>query len=27
MTIFRMHDGRIIPVAIVKGGVTSPFNP
>jgi branched-chain amino acid transport system substrate-binding protein len=25
MTIFRMHDGRIVPVAIVKGGVTSPF--
>jgi branched-chain amino acid transport system substrate-binding protein len=27
MTIFRMHAGKIIPVAIVKGGVTSPFNP
>jgi len=27
MTIFRMHGGKIVPVAIVKGGVTSPFNP
>jgi branched-chain amino acid transport system substrate-binding protein len=27
MTIFRMHDGKIVPVAIVKGGVTSPFTP
>src|SRR5450432_3014238 len=27
MTIFRMHAGKIIPVAIVKGGVTSPLNP
>jgi branched-chain amino acid transport system substrate-binding protein len=27
MTIFRMHGGKIIPVAIVKGGVTSPLNP
>jgi len=27
MTIFRMHDGKIVPVAIVKGGVTTPFPP
>ena len=27
MTIFRMRSGKIVPVAIVKGGVTSPFNP
>ncbi|MGZ5651789.1 MAG: branched-chain amino acid ABC transporter substrate-binding protein [Usitatibacter sp.] len=27
MTIFRMHSGKIVPVAIVKGGVTSPFTP
>ncbi|HEY4999760.1 MAG TPA: branched-chain amino acid ABC transporter substrate-binding protein, partial [Usitatibacter sp.] len=27
MTIFRMHDGKIVPVAIVKGGVTLPFTP
>jgi branched-chain amino acid transport system substrate-binding protein len=27
MTIFRMHAGKIVPVAIVKGGVTSPFTP
>jgi branched-chain amino acid transport system substrate-binding protein len=25
MTIFRMKKGKIVPVAIVKGGVTSPF--
>jgi branched-chain amino acid transport system substrate-binding protein len=25
MTIFRMHEGKIVPVAIVKGGVTTPF--
>ena len=27
MTIFRMRGGKIVPVAIVKGGVTSPFTP
>jgi branched-chain amino acid transport system substrate-binding protein len=27
MTIFRMRGGKIVPVAIVRGGVTSPFNP
>jgi branched-chain amino acid transport system substrate-binding protein len=27
MTIFRMHGGKIVPVAIVKGGVTSAFTP
>jgi branched-chain amino acid transport system substrate-binding protein len=27
MTIFRMHARKIVPVAIVKGGVTSPFTP
>ncbi len=25
MTIFRMRGGKIVPVAIVKGGVTTPF--
>ena len=26
MTIFRMRDGKIVPVAIVKGGVSKPFS-
>jgi branched-chain amino acid transport system substrate-binding protein len=25
MTIFRMHGGRIVPVAIVRNGVSTPF--
>jgi branched-chain amino acid transport system substrate-binding protein len=27
MTIFRMQGGKIVPVAIVKGGVSTPFKP
>jgi branched-chain amino acid transport system substrate-binding protein len=27
MTIFRMKAGQIVPVAIVKGGVSTPFGP
>ena len=26
MTIFRMKDGKIVPVAIVKGRVSKPFS-
>src|SRR5207248_2055427 len=27
MTIFKLTGGKVVPVAIVKGGVTTPFNP
>jgi branched-chain amino acid transport system substrate-binding protein len=25
MTIFRMRGGKIVPVAVVRGGISSPF--